>query len=177
MSGSIPSTAIKIEKERSDGTKMKIKTKKIEEKQKDKFEDEDMHSSTFSSVMNTNKTGNQEAMISKKIDSGGAVNKNNQIGQAIGLGTANMIGRQDLQFRKVKGRREFMDSIKSYIQEQGRIEYSKLDAYFQYTTGASTTLIQQCLAVMENLGLIACEEVHIDSSRYVDVYYIPGEQL
>jgi len=83
----------------------------------------------------------------------------NRIGKSDRIGNSDRIGKShEFEFSKVRGRREFFDKVKSYIDSQKEISELKLDAYFQYTTGASSTLIKQALAVLESLDLIDCEE-------------------
>ena len=82
----------------------------------------------------------------------------NKIGNTDRIGNTGRIGKIGLQFKKVKGRREFFDAVKEYIQTQKEVDELKLNAYFQYTTGASSMLIKQALAVLESLDLIECIE-------------------
>ena len=91
-------------------------------------------------------------------------------------GNKDRIGKSDrigsiaisLDFKKLHGRREFFDAVKDYIKDNPNIELTELDAYFQYTTGASESLIKQALAVLENIGLIESKEYFEDGYRIMN---------
>ena len=75
------------------------------------------------------------------------------------IGKSDRIGSLDLSFKRVRGRREFMDLVLEFVREKKEISLITLEGYFQYTTGASSTSIKQALAVLESLNLILIEEI------------------
>jgi hypothetical protein len=63
-----------------------------------------------------------------------------------------------------------MDLILDYIRKQKeRIMFSKLNAYFQYTTGSSEAMIKQAVAVLENIDLIESKEIFFEGGY--DYFY------
>lgn len=101
------------------------------------------------------------------------------------VGTDNVAGRaplgrvslpspksEDLNFIKIKNRHEFMDKILDYIKEKKEVEYNKIQAHFQYVTGASQKLIHESIIVLEELGLIKHKEVKIGNGMYSDTYFV-----
>jgi predicted transcriptional regulator len=81
------------------------------------------------------------------------------IGNSDRVGKSDSIGKLDLSLKRIRGRREFFDEVLKYIKLNQPVELTKLDAYFQYTTGSSETMIKQALAVLENVGLIESSEI------------------
>lgn len=94
------------------------------------------------------------------------------IGNTDNLGKTDRIGKSDrigsLKIREIKGRRAFFDDIKDYIKNHPKIALSKLEAYYQYTTGASSSLIHQALAVLENLELIRSEDIDLETYYWIN---------
>jgi len=86
------------------------------------------------------------------------VGNTDSLGNTDRVGKTDRVGSLDLGFKKIRGRREFFDLIKKYIGENSGVNELKLNAYFQYTTGATDTSIKQALAVLESLDLIKCIE-------------------
>ena len=93
-----------------------------------------------------------------------------------GKGNSDSIGKLDLSLKKIRGRREFMDNVLEYIKNNPNVELTKLDAYFQYTTGASETMIKQALAVLENVGLIESEEAPKGEKMFEIMFKVKGEE-
>lgn len=94
--------------------------------------------------------------------------KTARVGKTASVGKATMIGNvtREFEFRKVRGRREFFDTVKDYVEKRGSVKRSKLVAYFQYTTGASPVLIHQAVEVLAELGLIEVADVSLGSGSY-----------
>lgn len=80
------------------------------------------------------------------------------------------LGKTGLNFKRVRGRREFFDLVLEYIKQNPNADFTKLSAYFQYTTGATHSSINQALEVLENVGLIKSEEINLGASNYEVVY-------
>jgi hypothetical protein len=96
--------------------------------------------------------------------------KSDRIGKSDRFGESDNIGSLDLSFKKVRGRREFFDEVLNYIKEQKEVSLIKLEAFFQYTTGASSQSIHQALAVLENVGLIKSNEINEGTQLADEVY-------
>jgi hypothetical protein len=87
-------------------------------------------------------------------------------------GEKQVLGTLDLAFKRIRGRREFFDEVLNYIKKEKEVALIKLEAYFQYTTGASSTSIHPALAVLENVGLIDAEDVD-EGTKFEDIIYRP----
>jgi hypothetical protein len=106
----------------------------------------------------------------KKLGKSDRIGNSDRIGKSDRIGNSDSIGNLDLSFKRVRGRREFFDEVLNYIKKEKQVALIKLEAYFQYTTGASSTSIHQALAVLENIGLIESEEVN-GGTQESDIVY------
>lgn len=86
--------------------------------------------------------------------------KSDRVGKSDSIGKSDRVGNLNLNLKRIRGRREFFDEVLKYIKQNPNVELTKLDAYFQYTTGSSETMIKQALAVLENVGLIESTEIN-----------------
>jgi hypothetical protein len=95
------------------------------------------------------------------------IGKSDRIGKCDSIGKSHRIGNLDLSFKRISGRRQFMDAILDYIRDKKEVDLVKLEGYFQYTTGASSSMIKQAIAVLESINLIETEELFDMGTKYI----------
>ena len=112
----------------------------------------------------------------KRLGKTDSLGNTERLGKTDSLGNTDGLGKitpnEDLSLKKVRGRREFFDTIKEYIRQEGKVSHQKLMAYFQYTTGATAPSLVNALNVLIELNLIDVVEDEYRPSQYNNYYRV-----